>query len=247
MKTQKKPLDKLFAVDTIEEDFVFNEHVAEVFDDMLSRSIPWYKEVIACQARLLAAYLNTGDTVCDLGCSTGTTLLQFSRLLAEKELCYVGIDNSSAMLEKARIKIKNYAKQDVIRFVHGDITEACRIGSNAFIVNYTLQFVRPLLRENFLQSLYTALQPGGILLLSEKTISHDRRLNREFIEIYHCFKKTHGYSELEIAKKREALENVLIPFSIAENRALLEKVGFTPVETFFQWFNFVSFIAVKPC
>ncbi len=246
MQTEKPPQDRLFAVASIEEDFVFNKHVAEVFDDMLSRSIPCYKEVIACQARLLAAYLNKGDTVCDLGCSTGTTLLQFSRILAEKEFSYVGVDNSSAMLEKAEIKIKNYAKQDIIRFIHGDISEACTLHSNAFIVNYTLQFIRPLLREKFLQNLYTALQPGGILLLSEKTISHDRRLNREFIDIYHGFKKTHGYSELEIAKKREALENVLIPFSIAENRVLLEQVGFSPVETFFQWFNFVSFIAVKP-
>ena len=121
-----------------------------------------------------------------------------------------------------------------------------RQGAGAFILNYTLQFIRPLKREDFLKKLYAALRPGGILLLSEKTISHDSRLNREYIDIYHQFKKSRGYSELEIAKKREALENVLIPFSIEENLDMLRHVGFTPVQTYFQWFNFASLIAVKP-
>jgi tRNA (cmo5U34)-methyltransferase len=101
-------------------------------------------------------------------------------------------------------------------------------------------------REMFLQRIYRALRPGGVLLMSEKVICHDRRLNREFIDIYHTFKKSRGYSELEIAKKREALENVLIPYSIAENRAMLSRSGFTAMETYFQWFNFTSLVAVKP-
>ena len=90
------------------------------------------------------------------------------------------------------------------------------------------------------------MRPGGILLISEKVINDDRRLNRAFIDIYHQFKKNRGYSELEIARKREALENVLIPFSIKENKAMLKKSGFVSVETYFQWFNFTSFVAIKP-
>ena len=90
------------------------------------------------------------------------------------------------------------------------------------------------------------MRPGGIILISEKVINHDRRLNREYIDIYHRFKKNRGYSELEIAKKREALENVLIPFSIEENKTMLKNCGFVSVETHFQWFNFTSFIAIKP-
>jgi tRNA (cmo5U34)-methyltransferase len=238
--------DTLFEVDTINEDFVFNERVVEVFDDMLDRSIPYYKEVIASSARLLDTFLHSEDTVYDLGCSTGTTLLEFCRLLQDKGLNFVGIDTSTAMLEKARLKAELYSKQDCLSFLQEDITAMHHPEAGAFILNYTLQFIRPLRREAFLRKLFEALRPGGILLLSEKIISHDRRLNREYIDIYHRYKKSKGYSELEIARKREALENVLIPFSIDENRTMLQNVGFSTVETYFQWFNFASFVAVKP-
>jgi tRNA (cmo5U34)-methyltransferase len=245
-KMDKDLRDTLFEVDTIHEDFVFNERVVEVFDDMLDRSIPYYKEVIASSARLLDTFLHTDDTVYDLGCSTGTTLLEFSRLLQDKGLNFVGIDSSIAMLEKARLKAELYSKKDCLSFLQEDITSMHHPEAGAFILNYTLQFIRPLRREAFLRKLFEALRPGGILLLSEKIISHDRRLNREYIDIYHRYKKSKGYSELEIARKREALENVLIPFSIDENRTMLQNVGFSTVETYFQWFNFASFVAVKP-
>ncbi len=238
--------DTLFEIDSIEEDFEFNERVVEVFDDMLDRSVPFYAEVIASSARLLDCFLHTNDTVYDLGCATGTTLLEFSRLLRNKGLMFVGIDNSAPMLDKARLKAELYSKTNALSFLEEDITQLHHPGAGCFIVNYTLQFIRPLQRENFIRRIYNNLRPGGILLLSEKIISHNRRLNREYIDIYHRFKKTKGYSELEIAKKREALENVLIPFSIDENKTILKNSGFQTVDTYFQWFNFTSFIAVKP-
>ena len=244
-----KKHDSLFEVDNIEEDFVFNDRVVEVFEDMLDRSVPYYSDVIHASAKLLSSYLEDGDRIYDLGCSTGTTLIELSRLMQGKKLAFIGMDNSNAMLEKARLKAELHTKSDVVRFSEQDITELAASGihgAGAFLLNYTLQFIRPLKREEFLRQIYHALKPGGVLLLSEKIISHDSRLNREYIGIYHNFKKARGYSELEIAKKREALENILIPFSIEENRTMLEDIGFAPVQTYFQWFNFASFIAVKP-
>ena len=246
-KTQQPAAhDTVFAVETIKEDFVFNQHVVEVFDDMLSRSVPFYQEVLQSSISLLDRYLRPSDSVYDLGCATGTSLLEFSRHLSDKKLRFYGVDSSPAMLEKARMKAKLYTGKENLTFLEDDITTMAFPETGAFIVHYTLQFLRPLQREAFLQKLFASLRPGGILLLSEKIISHDTRLNREYIDIYHTFKKSRGYSELEIARKREALENVLIPFSISENIDLLHRVGFNPVETFFQWFNFTSFIAVKP-
>lgn len=240
------PKDTLFQVDSVPEDFVFNERVVEVFDDMLDRSIPFYRQVIEASARLLDAFLTPGDTVYDLGCANGTSLLEFSRLLPQKELAFVGIDNSRPMLDKARLKAELYRKQERISFSLEDITTFNHPGAGGIILNYTLQFIRPLQREPFLTNIFNNLKPGGVLLVSEKVINHNPRLNREYIDIYHRFKKSRGYSELEIAKKREALENVLIPFSVTENLAMLSKTGFAPVETYFRWFNFASFIAVKP-
>jgi tRNA (cmo5U34)-methyltransferase len=240
------PKDTIFQQQIRPEDFEFNDRVVEVFDDMLDRSIPFYKEVVVSTARLLTAHLGKDDTVVDLGCATGSTLLELARLIPDQGLRFIGIDNSAPMLDKARLKAELYSKQDSIRFELADITAMHHRAVGAFILNYTLQFIRPIRREQFIRSLFDGLRPGGVLILSEKIILHDKHLNREYIDIYYQFKKNRGYSELEIAKKREALENVLIPFSIEENTALLRQAGFTAVAPFFQWFNFASLIAVKP-
>lgn len=237
--------DTLFNVEAVEEDFDFSERVVEVFDDMVDRSVPFYHQVIESSAQLLERFVTDGDRVYDLGCATGSSLLEFSRFLHHKNIHFIGIDNSSAMLEKAMLKAELFSQQDRVSFLLEDITEFSHQGAGAIILNYTLQFIRPILRSDFLIKLYTHLRPGGVLLISEKIINHDRRLNREYIDIYHEFKKSRGYSELEIAKKREALENVLIPFSIDENKELLMDAGFSSVETYFQWFNFCSLVAVK--
>lgn len=244
--SQQNKKDTLFQVGAVEEDFVFNDRVVEVFDDMLERSIPFYDQVISATAKLLDRFLTAEDRIIDLGCSTGTALIQLSRLLQEKRFHYIGIDNSSAMLDKARLKAELYSKKDSFSFREEDITEIDAPETGAFILNYTLQFIRPIQRRQLVEKLFKNLQPGGVLIMSEKTITHHTRLNREFIDIYHTFKKEQGYSELEIAKKREALENVLIPFSINENISMLEDAGFISVQPFFQWFNFASFIGIKP-
>ncbi|MCF8056325.1 MAG: carboxy-S-adenosyl-L-methionine synthase CmoA [Desulfocapsa sp.] len=238
--------DTLFQREAVRNDFIFDDRVAQVFDDMLDRSVPHYEEVIRSIARILANQVEKGEQVVDLGCATGTTLLRLSKLLEEKELTYLGIDNSPAMLNKARLKAELFSRMKQLNFICNDVMKIDQPGTAAFILNYTLQFIRPLHRETFLQKIYDNLRPGGLCILSEKTISHHPGLNRRYIEIYHQFKKERGYSELEIAKKREALENILIPCSPEENRSMLHAAGFIEVEPFFQWFNFVSFLAVKP-
>lgn len=238
--------DRLYQADTVPEDFDFNERVVEVFDDMLDRSIPCYKTVIRETNRLLAAHLQPGDTVCDLGCATGTALLFFTKALADRRLRFIGIDSSPAMLAKARLKAEFYIRDDMVSFEQADITEIDQPGTGAFVLNYTLQFIRPVVRPSLILKLFKNLRPGGVLILSEKTILDDKLLNRTFIDIHHEFKREQGYTELEIARKREALENILIPFTQQENSEMLKRAGFEPVTTFFQWFNFSSFVAIKP-
>lgn len=237
--------DNIFEQEEIKEDFQFNQRVAEVFDDMLTRSVPNYAQVIDMTAQLLGNFLKEGDHVYDLGCSTGNTLINLARKLKIKSLKFVGIDNSPAMVAKATLKAEMYSKQDQVQFLEQDINDLQIEDGGAIILNYTMQFIRPMLREDFLKKIYTFLRPGGVLILSEKVISHDPALNRNFIDFYLDFKRAQGYSEIEISKKREALENVLIPFSIEENRQLLEQAGFKSIESFFQWFNFISFVAIK--
>ena len=227
------------------EDFQFSPQVAEVFDDMLYRSVPFYQETIAMAASLLDSFVSPGDVVYDLGCSTGATMIELARRLAHRDLRFVGVDSSAAMVAKASLKAEVYSKTKQLRFIEADILNCPLDAPAAIILHYTLQFIRPLQRPDFIHRLHEALKPGGILLICEKTISHTPAFNRAFIGYYLDFKRRQGYSEIEIAKKREALENVLIPFSAAENVALFREAGFSAVEQFFQWFNFSGFIARK--
>lgn len=238
--------DQLFNdPDTPEEDFQFTAKVAEVFDDMLERSIPFYSDIIDMSAQLITQFVPAKGRIYDLGCSTGATVLHLARQTEALQYAFIGVDNSPAMIQKAVLKSEMYAKQDRLEFVEADIFDCQLVDPSAIIMNYTLQFIRPLLRQDFVNKLYLALKPGGVLLISEKTVCHTSELNRSFILHYLDFKRAQGYSEIEITKKREALENVLVPFSINENISLLRKAGFKKVEPFFQWFNFSSFAAIK--
>ncbi|MCD6534997.1 MAG: carboxy-S-adenosyl-L-methionine synthase CmoA [Deltaproteobacteria bacterium] len=238
-------IDNIFKESNSPDEFTFNRQVVEVFDDMLERSIPCYHQATGMICTLLNHFCCHGDTVYDLGCSTGTTLLELAHQLSDMNLSFVGLDSSEPMIDKAELKAKMLSRKPDVRFQKIDIIDAELNECGAVLLNYTLQFLRPPARPHFLKKIYNALKPGGILIVCEKIISHRPVINRAYINLYLDFKRSQGYSETEIAKKRESLENVLVPFSIHENLDLLKESGFSETESFFQWFNFVSFISVK--
>ncbi len=241
MKSNKK--DNIFNVEKIETDFQFNREVANIFDDMLNRSIPFYKEVITITGEILERILTEKPVIYDLGCSIGNTLIYLASVLKNKNPELIGVDNSKAMIEKAKEKAKAYNKN--IEFVVEDIENVNLKNADAVIMNYTLQFVRPIKRQPIVNKIYNNLKENGVFVLSEKIVFEHPRFNRDFLDIYYNFKKKQGYSELEISKKREALENVLIPFTVNENIALLKQSGFSYITPFFQWINFVSLLSIK--
>ncbi len=225
-------------------DFSFNDQVAEVFDDMVNRSVPLYSTVIDAIAQMLNRKQLEQLTVYDLGCATGTTLLELSRRLEHNSLQLIGIDNAPAMLTRARRKAAMFSKTDILSFREDDISTCPLTGADVILCNYTLQFTRPPVRHALVQRFFEALPDGGLLIISEKVLAGGP-FNRRFIDIYHDFKRRQGYSELEISAKREALENVLVPFSVEENIELLRAAGFSHVEVFCKWFNFASIVALK--
>ncbi|UFS61490.1 carboxy-S-adenosyl-L-methionine synthase CmoA [Sulfurimonas sp. HSL-3221] len=233
--------DKVFNK-PIEKQFEFDEQIAAVFDDMLKRSVPFYEEAMALTKRFALAYLPEGGRLYDLGCSTASTLLSIEReLKVGAEL--VGIDNAASMLEQARRKLAVFGSK--IRLEEADIMNFDYEAADVFITNYTLQFIRPPVRETLVQRVYDTLKAGGVFIFSEKVVSEDKRLNKLLIDGYYDFKKAQGYSEYEIMQKREALENVLIPYTEAENREMVTRCGFAHCETIFRWGNFATFIALK--
>ena len=225
----------------IKKQFEFDEEVAGVFDDMLLRSVPFYKENIKLQIDILKNILESNDKVIDLGSSTGTFLIELSK--QRNDLNLTGIDNSPAMIKKAKQKAKAFGSN--ANFIEADFLEYDLSGANAIIANYTIQFIRPLKREKLIQKIYDSLQNNGIFLMSEKLITENKKLNKIMIDIYYNFKKEKGYSEYEIARKREALENVLIPYTMNENIEMLKNAGFKDIDVISRWNNFATFIAFK--
>ena len=244
MTAKKK--DTLFKKSTAPGKFEFNEPVARVFDDMLERSVPSYKECQQMVVDLALHFAQKGSAVYDLGCSTGTMLKHLVRAIPEKQkIRFVGLDNSEAMLNKARGKLKGHLKRCAL--VKANMESDFGLSdASVVIMNYTLQFLSPRRRAAMLKKIYQGLRPGGGLILIEKVQGESDDLNDLFVEQYHAYKRNQGYSKLEIAKKREALEKVLIPLKPGKNRDLLEKSGFRQVDIFFKWFNFAGFVAVKP-
>lgn len=226
-------------------DFRFGEQVAQVFDDMVNRSVPFYTEIQRMMAELAATFATEDSDIYDLGCSTGTTMLGMDTLV-KPGIRFVGVDDSLDMLDKCREKLQSLGFSRPYDLRCFDLNTGVTI-SNASVVVLclTLQFVRPINREELIKSIYEGLNPGGALILVEKILAEESSFNRSFIDFYYNYKRRNQYSELEISQKREALENVLIPYKLSENITLLRDRGFAHCEVFFKWYNFAGLVAIK--
>lgn len=229
--------------------FEFNQKVADCFDDMALRSIPFYLQVQQMIGELVLRFFQEGSSVYDLGCSTGTSCFLFYQKLLDascQDFLVHGMDSSSPMIELARGKMQQKNIQDKrLHFSVADILKEDFNRPSVVLLNYTLQFVPPLKREKLIRRIYEALPHKGVLIVSEKLRQKSGLLSQVFLDEYLELKRKNGYSELEIARKREALENVLVPYTLDEDINLFKSGGFQSVEVFFSWFNFSSFLCLK--
>ncbi len=244
--SQAKAHDALFAKPRGDVgDFEFNADTAKVFDDMVSRSIPFYEEIQRMVGEISADFAAPSSNLYDLGCATGTTFMYLDGVV-NPGVRFIGVDNSDEMLGKARAKLDGLKSKRDFELINADLHAGPVIdNASVVILLLTLQFLRPLQRERFLQRIYSGMRKNGCLIVVEKLTSSTTLLTRSFIKYYYDFKKRNGYSDLEISQKREALENVLIPYRYEENVEMLRRVGFGAMEEFFRWYNFSGMVAVK--
>lgn len=235
----------MFAGGEAPDRFEFDESVARVFDDMLVRSVPLYEECQRLAVDIAARFMQNGSKVYDLGCSTGTLIKLLAKSLPEKsDAVFVGVDSSGPMLARAREKLKGLkpACELIQADIEGDFDMS---NASVIIMNYTLQFIPPARRGAMAKKIFKALNPEGCLILIEKIKGETEEMDELFVSGHHDFKRNKGYSKIEIAKKKEALDNILIPLKLSENIHLLEKSGFKNTEVFFKWLNFAGVVAVK--
>jgi tRNA (cmo5U34)-methyltransferase len=226
-------------------DFKFDQRVVTVFDDMVTRSVPYYLEIQRMIGELAQEYARIGTTVYDLGCSTGTTMKNMDNTVDNK-IKFIGVDDSSQMLKQCEENLKNSGMTRSIELLNVDLNRGIKIeNASVVVLCLTLQFIRPLYRVKLLDQIRNGLVEGGCLILVEKLLAEEANLNRNFIKYYYDFKKRNNYSEMEIAQKREALENVLVPYKLSEDIDMLLTSGFSHCEVFFKWYNFAGMIAFK--
>ena len=96
-----------------------------------------------------------------------------------------------------------------------------------------------------IEKIYNGLNPGGVLVLSEK-LSHDTEQGNELlVDLHHEFKRRNGYSELEISQKRSALEEVMRTETFEQHKQRLQNAGFNDVVRWFTCYNFASLVTIK--
>lgn len=232
-----KPLKKVT-------DFRFDDQVADVFPDMISRSVPGYQDILHSIEQLSAMYAKPNQVIYDLGCSLGAASLAAAHGSQHNNEIHA-FDNSSAMLERCNRYIRQFSHSERISLFENDVNEIPIENACIVIMNFTLQFIPPEQRAALIAKIYSGLNSGGILILSEKIKAPEALANDLLIDLHHQFKRENGYSELEISQKRAALENIMQLNTFDEHKSRLETAGFDSVALYYKRFNFSSMVAIK--
>lgn len=240
-----KKTDTLYASITSKQAFTFDGQVAEVFPDMIQRSVPGYAEILDNTTKFAQRFVTANSECYDLGCSLGASSLAMNAGISEENVKIVGVDNSPAMLDRCRQHVEAFKHNTDIELHQGDILSFPIQNASMVVLNFTLQFIAKDQRQALIQKIYQGMNKGAVLLLSEKIRFEDTEDNRLIIDLHHQFKRENGYSELEISQKRNLLENVLVPDTLSEHRTRLEQCGFSRINCWFQQYNFISLFAVK--
>ena len=235
--------DNLFNKQTDIADFQFDQEVVKVFDDMVRRSVPGYDSMIQMIGLIARMYGQDNTNYYDLGSSTGAITLSIALNNKSKNNQFLAIDNSEEMVEQCKKNLQN--KIANLQVVCDDINQVKIQNASIVVLNLTLQFIDVNLRSNLINKIYDGLEPGGILIISEKIHFDDAVTQNQITKLHTDFKKENGYSELEIANKRQAIENVLITETKEHHLHRVRECGFVETSCFFQCLNFVSFLSVK--
>ena len=237
--------DRLFNKKMKPSSFSFNQEVAEVFPDMLERSIPGYRTTINSIRFLASKYSKKGTNCYDLGCSLGASSIALGEGAAHNNCRIMAVDKSSSMTKKFSEIIKQEKLDLNIQIFNEDILDTKITNASIVIMNFTLQFIRKKDRQLVLDKIYNGLNDGGLLILSEKITQGDKKINNLLIDLHENFKLENLYTREEIENKKESIKNVLVEDDLETHQSRLSKSGFTKLGIWLQHFNFASFVAIK--
>jgi tRNA (cmo5U34)-methyltransferase len=225
--------------------FTFDDSVARVFPDMLERSIPGYAATLAAIGALAARHVAPGTRCYDLGCSLGAATLAMRRQITVPDCEIHAIDLAAAMVRRCRDLVANDTSPVPVHVEQEDVRRVAIENASMVVLNYTLQFLPPSDRGDLIRRIHDGMTAGGVLVLSEKVADADPTVEALLADLHHEFKRANAYSEMEIARKRTALENVLIPETTATHLERLQDAGFEHCGVWLKHFNFLSIVAIR--
>ena len=225
-----------------ESNWKFDESVVPVFDEHVKQSVPMYDEIHNLITDISGWFLQDNTNVYDIGTSTGKVILSLLDRYKNKNINYIGMDNSKEMFQKA---IEMFSSHKNVEIINQDATEysfdnACLITSVL-----TIQFIPEQLRQDLVCEVYKGLNKGSAFVMVEKVIGSNARFNEIWTDLYHELKLKNGLSESHVFSKARAIRGVMKPYTVNENIVMLGKAGFKDIDIFFKWNNFVGFIAIK--
>lgn len=226
-------------------DFAFDAQVVEVFPDMIARSVPGYNTIIDTIGRLSHHFVQKDSNAYDLGCSLGAATISMRKGITADNCKIIGIDNSIDMVKRCKMHVEAFRGKTPVTIIEGNIQDIEIKNASMVVLNFTLQFIEKKQRQALLNKISEGMLPGGLLVLSEKITKGDQKIDELLIDLHHNFKRDNGYSELEVAQKRTALEKVMLTDSIEVHKDRLTVAGFNHISPWFQCFNFTSFVAIK--
>jgi tRNA (cmo5U34)-methyltransferase len=225
--------------------FSFDEKVASVFPDMLERSIPGYATTLDAIGALAARYVAAGTRCYDLGCSLGAATLAMRRHIGETGCEIHAVDQAEAMVRRCRDIMARDNSPTPVFVDAADVRDVEIRNASMVVMNYTLQFLPTADRGALIRRIHDGMTAGGVFVLSEKVADEDPEVESLLVNLHHDFKRANDYSALEIARKRSALENVLIPETTAAHLDRLRTAGFAHAGVWLRHYNFLSIVAIR--
>jgi tRNA (cmo5U34)-methyltransferase len=238
--------DSIFKVGNFNDlTFTFNEEVTEVFEDMIDRSVPGYTSSLRLIENLSRKYFIEGTHCYDLGCSLGASSMSLIKAMGKREGKIFAIDNSPAMIAACEQKCADLIKTGKVKFIKQDVNEAQIDKASVVVINFVLQFLNSKDRDGLLKKVFLGMKQGALLILSEKIHFDNKFRNQTIDNLHHQFKSNNGYSKMEISRKRDALEGVLITDLETLHLKRLESIGFKKVRKVMTNLNFMTLVAEK--
>ena len=143
----------------------FNAEVTQVFDDMISRSIPGYGELRKLINQISSNSIKADSVVSDLGCSTGLAIENLRHKLPLSTEFY-GFDIAEEMVAASKSKFAEFSNVKIKKL---DLEEPFELPMSDLILSiFTIQFLKLNCKKSVMENIFKSLKPGGDFILAEK-------------------------------------------------------------------------------